>query len=125
MRVSELPVWFVLPSTEVEKQLEILNQRLEELQKEISQIERSAEEKQQLVSKLQEKSEKLEDALTAAKKFSSHHQMHLTKLAHLAKACTQENPQSEAKGRHQSSRCFSIRLVTHAVLVFVDCFPSG
>ncbi|KAA8523430.1 hypothetical protein F0562_009853 [Nyssa sinensis] len=36
---------------------------------------------------------KLEDALTAAKKFSSLHQMHLTKLAHLAKACTQENPQ--------------------------------
>ncbi|KAA8531589.1 hypothetical protein F0562_006298 [Nyssa sinensis] len=42
---------------EVEKQLEILNQRLKELQKEISQMERSAEEKQQLVSKLQEKSE--------------------------------------------------------------------
>ncbi|KAA8520985.1 hypothetical protein F0562_011658 [Nyssa sinensis] len=36
---------------------------------------------------------KLEDALIAAKKFSSLHQMHLTKLAHLAKACTQENPQ--------------------------------
>ncbi|KAA8545745.1 hypothetical protein F0562_020804 [Nyssa sinensis] len=33
----------------VEKQLEILNQRLKELQKEISQMERSAEEKQQLI----------------------------------------------------------------------------
>ncbi|KAA8535025.1 hypothetical protein F0562_030028 [Nyssa sinensis] len=65
---------------EVEKQLEISNQRLEELQKQISQMEQLAEEKRQLVSKLQEKSENLEDALTAAKKLSSHRQIQLTKL---------------------------------------------
>ncbi|KAA8524724.1 hypothetical protein F0562_011147 [Nyssa sinensis] len=50
---------------------------------------------------------KLEDALTAAKKFSSLHQMHFTKLAHLAKACTQENPQLRP-----SMRSIVIALVT-------------
>ncbi|XP_059635008.1 uncharacterized protein LOC132277238 isoform X2 [Cornus florida] len=64
----------------VEEQLNLSKQRLEELQKEIPQIEVLADEKRQIVSKLQEKSQKLEDALTTAKKLSSHRRMQLIKL---------------------------------------------
>ncbi|KAL6974329.1 hypothetical protein U1Q18_028510 [Sarracenia purpurea var. burkii] len=62
------------------KQLGISNHQLEELRNQVSQMEKLAEEKQEVVTKLQEKYQKLEDALTAAKKTSSHRQMQLTKL---------------------------------------------
>ncbi|KAJ4958460.1 hypothetical protein NE237_025571 [Protea cynaroides] len=65
---------------QVKEQLEILNQRREDLQKEISQIEEKLKEKEQLVSDLQKKSLKVEDALATVKKSSSHRQMQLINL---------------------------------------------
>ncbi|XP_043699615.1 serine/threonine-protein kinase fray2 [Telopea speciosissima] len=65
---------------QVKEQLEISNQRHEELQKEISQLEEQLKEKEQLVSDLQKKSLKVEDVLATAKKLSSHRRMQLTNL---------------------------------------------
>ncbi|GMI81235.1 hypothetical protein like AT5G19960 [Hibiscus trionum] len=65
---------------QMRKELERSIQSREKLKTEISLMEGRLDERQQIVLDLQKKSKNLEDALVAAKKLSSRHKMHLTKL---------------------------------------------
>lgn len=65
---------------EFAKQLQISNQKLQQLQEEVSQMEVMVEQKNQIVVKLQEQSETLEDSLAAAKRLTSFRHMQLSKL---------------------------------------------